>query len=719
MAQYYKPIFIIAFILALPKFSYADEGMYPLSEIRQLNLKSKGLKISPEDIYNPNGVGIIDAIVNVGGCTGSFISSEGLIITNHHCAFGSVQAISSEKNDYVTDGFIAKNKSEELQAKGLTVRITESYRDVSSEILSVVNDTMDFASRSKAVEKKMKEIVAETEKKNEGKRAEVSEMFSGKNYMLFIYTYLKDVRLVYVPPRSIGEFGGEEDNWIWPRHTGDFSFLRAYVAPDGSPGEYSEKNVPYHPRKYLVVNRQGVEESDNVFILGYPGRTFRHRTSHYLSFEEDIRLKFVAELYQWEIETMENLGKDNREIAIKHDARIKSLANVEKNYRGKLKGLKRLRLVEKKKNEEEQLQQFINSDEQRKRLYGTLLRDIGKIYDEIRANADKELLLDYLRLSSTLLNTAYTLYEASIELQKTDIERESQFMERNLKRTTESLILNVQNYYSETDKIFLKEFITNAAKLPVDVRISAIDRIVNNGNTKEAIEHFIERAFQKTKLDDGKFVITAFSDTTIRSELMNEPLYVFAMDLYPTFKELKETRQRREGALNKLFAQLVDVKKEFLQTDFIPDANSTLRLTFGKIKGYTPADALYTSPITTMKGIVEKNSSGEEWYSAPQKLLDLYSEKNFGTYKHKKLDDVPVALLYNLDTSGGNSGSPLMNERGELVGVNFDRTFDATINDYAWSESYSRSIAVDIRYVLWVLDKFAGMNSLLSEINVK
>jgi hypothetical protein len=717
MSKQYPLLFFL--LLSFSSVVYADEGMYPLSEIQKLNLKSKGLKISPDDIYNPQGVGFIDAIVNVGGCTGSFISAEGLIITNHHCAFGAVQAISTEKNDYVTNGFRANNKSEEMQAKGLTVRITESYRDVSSEVLSVVNDTMDYGSRSKAIEKKMKEIVAETEKKNSGKRAEVSEMFSGKNYMLFVYTYLKDVRLVYVPPRSIGEFGGEEDNWVWPRHTGDFSFLRAYVAPDGSSEEFSEKNIPYRPRKYLVVNPTGVEENDNVFMLGYPGRTFRHRTSHYLSYEEVIRLNFVAELYQWEIETMENLGKGRREIAIKHDARIKSLANVEKNYRGKLKGLKRLQLVKKKKYEEENLQRFIDADEQRKRLYGTVLQDIGKIYDEMRVNADKELLLDYFRQSSTMLNTAYTLYEASIELQKPDIERESQFMERNLKRTIESLVLNVKNYYSETDKIFFSEFLTNATKLPTGFRIPAIEKITSERNTTDAIRNFIERAFQQTKLADEKFVMSAFSDTATRAELMNEPLYGFSIDLYPTYRELKETRQRREGALNKLFAQLVDVKKEFLQTDFIPDANSTLRLTFGKIKGYTPADALYTSPITTMKGIVEKNSGGEEWYDVPQKLLDLHSEKKFGTYTHKKLDDVPVALLYNLDTSGGNSGSPLMNERGELVGVNFDRTFDATINDYAWSESYSRSIAVDIRYVLWVLDKYAGMDNLLNEMHIK
>ncbi|MBS4029193.1 MAG: S46 family peptidase [Ignavibacteriales bacterium] len=711
-------ITIILFVIIFTNISFTDEGMYPLSEIHKLNLREKGLKISSKDIYNSNGVGIIDAIVNVGGCTGSFISSEGLIITNHHCAFGAVQSITTKENDYVTDGFFSKNRDEERQAKGLTIRITEYYRDVSKEVLSVVSDTMEFISRSKAIEKKMKEIVLETEKNNSGKRAEVSEMFPGKSYMLFIYTFLKDVRLVYVPPRSIGEFGGEEDNWVWPRHTGDFSFLRAYVAPDGSPAEYSVNNIPYHPRKFLKINPNGVEENDAVFILGYPGRTFRHRTSHYLSYEEDIRLRYIQELYAWEISVMENLGKDNREVAIKHDARIKSLANVEKNFRGKLQGMKRLHLADKKKKEEEELQRFIESDAKRVQLYGTVLSKIDDVYKEMRANAQKELLLDNFRQSSTLLNTAYTLYEASIEMRKPDIERESQFMERNIIRTKESVMLTLKNYFEETDKIFLKKFLLDALSLPFHLRISAVDEVLQGDSSEKAIDAFIQNAFQHSQLHDEKIVQEAFAKYSDDLEKMNDAFISFAKKLYPTYRELKEVRQRRDGELNKLFALLVDVKKEFQKKEFIPDANSTLRLTFGTIKGYSPADALYTSPITTVNGIVQKNNSGRENYSVPEKILDLYSAKDFGRYKTQKLNDVPVALLYNLDTSGGNSGSPLMNERGELIGVNFDRTFDATINDYAWSELYSRSIAVDIRYVLWILEKFAGAEDLLKEMNV-
>ena len=714
----YYSILIILFTYLFGNIpSFADEGMYPLSEIHKLNLKAKGLKVSPKDIYNPGHVGLIDAIVNIGGCTGSFISPDGLIITNHHCAFGAVQQISTKENDYITNGFLAKNREEEIPAKGFSVRIVDSYKDVSKEILGAVNDTMDLVARTKAIDKKIKEIIVEIEKQNPGKRAEVSEMFTGRSYMLFIYTFLKDVRAVYIPPRAIGEFGGEDDNWVWPRHTGDFSFIRAYAAPDGSPAEYSPDNIPYHPKKYLKVNPNGVNENDPVFILGYPGRTYRHRSSYYLSYEEKMRMPYVADLFEWEIMTMENTGKSDRAIAIKLDGKIKGLANTMKNYRGKLQGMNRLYLVDKKQEEEKALQSFIEAIPKRKQLYGTVLEELGKIYDELSLRANYELTLDYLLQSSSMLNFGYTVYEAARELKKPDIERIGSYMDRNFTRTKESLQMSEENYYGPIDKIFLREMLMRASRLPQDKRIPAIDSIIRGGDVETAVNQFIESAYKSSKLNDKKFLMDALTRSPEEIDQMNDPFIEFAKALYPSYQQLRETRQRREGALSKLSALYVDVKEQFQKKDFIPDANSTLRLTFGKIEGYSPADALYASPITTVRGIIEKTRS-EEPYNTPQKLIDLYKAKNFGRYMHKKLKDVPVALLYNLDTTGGNSGSPLLNAKGEIVGVNFDRAYGATINDYAWSEDYSRSIAVDIRYVLWVTEKFAGAEHLLKEMGV-
>ncbi|UCC40784.1 MAG: S46 family peptidase [Candidatus Aminicenantes bacterium] len=693
-----------------------EEGMWPISEIHKLDLQSKGLEIDLKEIYNPEGLSLIYAVVNV-GATGSFVSPDGLILTNHHVAYGSVQAASTKEKDYIKHGFLARDRSEEIPAKGRTARITESYRDVSKEVLSVVKKRMSFVERTKAIEKKMKEIVKKTEQKNPGKRAEVAEMFPGKTYVLFIFTFLRDLRLVYVPPRSIGEFGGDVDNWMWPRHTGDFSFMRAYVAPDGSPAEYSPKNVPFHPKKYLKIASGGANEEDFVFMLGYPGRTYRHRTSHYLAFEEEIRMPFVVDWYGWQISVMQKMGEKDRGVALKHLSRIKGLSNTMKNYQGKLTGLKRLQLTAKRQEEEKALREFIGKDKERKAKYGDILERVGKIYEQIREQAEYELVLDYIRRSVNMIYFGYTVYEAAVELQKDDLERESAYMERNFPQTKRRLELTLRNYYEPTDKMIMKEILMRAANLPQKHRIPAVDDIVKGGKPEEAIDGFIEKAYAETELDELGVLIDSMTKSSQKLKEMNDPFLKLAKALYPTYQKLKETQEARKGALDELYALLIDVKKQFLKKDFIPDANRTLRLTFGRIRGYDPADAVYYNPITTLDGVIEK-TTGVEPFDTPQKIFDLYKAKDFGRFMHPELKSVPVCILYNMDTTGGNSGSPVLNGRGELVGINFDRAWEATINDYAWSEKYSRSIAVDIRYVLWVTQKYGGVDFLLKEMNV-
>jgi hypothetical protein len=704
-------------LAALPGPAASDEGMYPISELKKLDLRAKGLEIDPEDIFAPDRPSLIFAIVSV-GATGSFVSADGLFVTNHHVAFGAVQAASTTQHDYLTNGFLARARAEEIQAKGMTARITESFRDVSKDVLSAVAPGLSLSDRTKAIEKRMKEIVAEAEKKNPGKRAEVSEMFIGKTYVLFIYTYLKDIRIVYVPPRSIGEFGGEIDNWMWPRHTGDFSFLRAYVAPDGSPADFGPKNVPFKPKRFLKVNPAGVKEGDFMFLLGYPGRTFRHYTASYLAFEENLRMPYVADWYGWQIGLMEKMGEKDPAVALALASRIKGLANTMKNYQGKLKGMKKIGIVEAKTAEEKGLQTFIENDAKRRAAYGDVLAGIDKVYADNRVRAEAEMVLEYLRSSVNLFNFAWTAVEASTELKKPDLERDAAYMDRNWAQTKQRLQLAQRNYHESTDKAIFRELLLRALRLKGTFRIKAVDDLFKGDASEKAVDAYIAKAYAASKLANDQILADLLKKTPDELRAAKDPFVDLAAALYPAFQDLKEMQKSRKGALDTLFARLSDVKEAYLGKAFIPDANSTLRLTYGRIKGYAPADAVYYKPFTTLAGVLEK-TTGQPPFNTPSKIFDLTKAKDFGRFAHPDLKDVPVCMLYDADTTGGNSGSPVLNAKGELVGVNFDRTYDATINDYAWNENYSRSIAVDIRYVLWVTQKFGGANFLLEEMGIK
>jgi hypothetical protein len=708
--------FLVVFFLVLTQLYFADEGMWPISEINKLSLKTKGLEISPEEIFSPSDVSLIYAVVQV-GATGSFVSPDGLIITNHHVAYRPVQAASTKEFDYIKHGFLAKDRSEEILAKGMTARITESFQDVSEEVLSAVEEGMDRAERTKAVDKRKKEIVAKAEKENPGKRAEVSEMFSGKSYVLFIYTYLKDIRLVYVPPRSIGEFGGDVDNWMWPRHTGDFSFLRAYVAPDGSPADHSSENIPFRPKRYFQVNPDGVNEGDFVFMLGYPGRTYRHQTSHFWAYDEEVRMPYVVDWYGWQIALMERMSEGDRGVALKHLSRKKGLSNTMKNYQGKLKGMQRLGLVANKRKEEKALQEYILADESRAAKYGDVIRQMKDLAQDMRERVEYEMILSYLGRSSILTSCGCTVYEASVERPKPDLERESAYMDRNFSRTKQRLIMSLKNYYEPTEIAILKEMLKRAASLPEEFQIPAVAAIIKDKDPEKAIEAFIVDACSRTKLNDESVVEKAFTFQTEELMNMKDPFIQFAADLYPTYLLQREEDKARKGLYDQLYAQLLEVKQEFLQKDFIPDANGTLRLTFGRIRGYEPMDAVRYRPVTTLDGVIEK-STGEEPFDTPEKIFELYKAKDFGPFAHPDSKSVPVCILYDMDTTGGNSGSPVLDARGHLVGVNFDRAWEATINDYAWSSHYSRSIGVDIRYVLWVTQKFGGVDYLLEEMGI-
>jgi hypothetical protein len=710
----YKIIFLsaaisFAFIPPMP-----DEGMYPLPMIRQLNLNEAGLKISVDEIYNPEKPSLIDALVRVDGCTGSFVSEEGLILTNHHCSFSAVQKVSTTEQNYLETGFKAGSKEEEIPAD-LTCRITVGYEDVSGKVLAAADKETGFAERAEAITKIRKELAEQAEETDPSIKAEVAEMFAGESYILFKYKIINDVRLVYIPPRTIGEFGGETDNWIWPRHTGDFAFLRAYVAPDGSSAKYSEDNVPYKPKRFLQVSASGASENDFVFLLGYPGRTFKHQPSYFLEYQNEILLPYISRLFDFIIKRYEDEAETDEEFALSSASFVKSMANVTKNFKGKKQGIKRLNLIGQRKNEENRLQEFVNSNKELQENYGNILNDIGEVYADKMDSGRRALFFSQLSSRVYLYRLAESYVHFHEDIRKPDSERRTRFQEKNLPNLQADLRNLYANMNVEVDRDVFYKMLQDAANTPELAALEPIAAFMEAMAPEDQIKRFVYNSYETSVvMDSGKF-ISLFNkeiDEEVNDAFINFVKYIEEAEEIETARE-----KEREGKLNLLLPQYMNLKREWQQKTFIPDANGTLRLTYGYVRGYSPSDAVYYSPFTTRSGVLEK-AAPEGDYQLEQHIIGSFLEKDNTRFMKPELKDVPVALIYNTDTSGGNSGSPILNADGEVVGVNFDRVFEATINDFTWSEEYSRSIGVDIRYILWVTEKIGGAGYLLTEMGI-
>ena len=709
-------LFLTLNLSAVHKYD-AEEGMYPLSEIHKLDLQKAGLQIGIDEIYNPNGVSLIDALVKINGCTGSFVSDQGLMITNHHCAFKAISNASTPEQNYLEDGFLAREFETEIPAEGYVVRITESYEDVTDQILKSVEAIKDLAERNKAISKKMREIAKAADDEANSIIAEVSEMFAGESYILFKYRTIKDVRLVYAPPRSIGEFGGEADNWIWPRHTGDFTFMRAYVAPDGSAAEYSEENVPFTPKKFLKVNPNGVDEGDFVFIFGYPGRTFRHNPSQFLQYQENFNLPYIEQLYSYMIDIYESISDEDEALQLKYSSTIKSLANTMKNYRGKMLGLRRLNLVDKKIAEEVELAEFINSREDLKDQYGTLFKDIENVYNKRFDIAEADLWFGRFFRFSDLVSLADFITEYSEQMELIDADRKSAFKEDKIEETLDRMKKKYDDMNLDFEDEFIYKMIYDTEMFSETSEIKALKSRTSSGDVENEISKYVEYLLS-TEIANKEFFNNALKLSFDEIKDLDDPLIDLVIALKKQKQEIEKIDDQIEGTLQVLMPKLAEIKKLKDKTTFTPDANRTLRLTYGYIKGYEPADGVFYKPITSLSGVIEKSFLGGD-YVIPDKLSVAFDQKNFGRFYDSKIGGVPVAILYNTDTTGGNSGSPILNSKGELIGVNFDRAYEATINDFAWDDDYSRSIGVDIRYVLWVAKTIGEADNVLKELGVE
>jgi hypothetical protein len=611
------------------------------------------------------------------------------------------------------EGFLAKTRGEERLAQGLLCKITASYEDVSVKVLAGTESIADPNERLQRIATNIKNITTVENKANIDLQCEISEMFTGRTYVLFRYKLLKDVRLVYVPARSIGEYGGELDNWVWPRHSGDFAFLRAYVAPDGSAAEYSEKNIPYKPAKFLKVNPKGVKENDFVFVLGYPGRTYRHQPAKFFEYHDAFYLKYISEMYDWQINKMEEMSKGNDSLEIRYAGRMKSLANTTKNFKGKLQGFRRAGLTKQKAEDEKQLEQFIAADPTLRNKYSEVIPRINTIYGEIIANAPRNLWYDFVYSTVPALQFAATIdnYADAYNELKTDSAKDA-FILKQKPRIEQMLSRYLSSYDKPLEHAALINMLEQAQGLDAQNRIQTIDAMMDK---KINFIKFTDELFTKSIFCSPEKVKALYEKDVKKLFAIKDPMKTFASSLNQEMNPEDEKDRKRESELNLLMAKYVDAKSIWKQKQFIPDANGTLRFTYGSVKGYTPNDGEYNKPFTTLTGVIEKESAEFELLAV---IKELHKTRDYGSFMHPDLNDLPVNILYNLDTTGGNSGSPVMNAYGDLIGVNFDRAYTATINDYAWNETYSRSVAVDIRYVLWVLQKVAKADNLLKEMNV-
>lgn len=714
---------LFIFVSLLPVSVLGDEGMFLPDTLSQLPLKKlqqRGLKIPITDIYNPNGPSIKDAVVIVDGGTGEFLSPEGLMLTNHHVAFDALVAASDSAKDYATNGYLAHNRSEELPAKGYTVQITQNLKDVTTDVLNGVTDAMSPQDRAAAIQNRTRALVAANAKPAEGITANVLPLNEGLSYYLFTYLMLRDVRIVYAPPKNIGFFGGDPDNFEWPRHDGDFTFMRAYVGQNGKPAEYAANNVPYKPKKFLSISMGGVKENDFVMVMGYPGSTRRYRESYSVAYNQDVAIPFQIDVFNKQIEELQNAGKNNRELQIKLQSRIFEIANTLKDFEGSVVAMHRGGIVDQKRAEEAAFTRWLSGNPERQKKYGEVLPSLQKAYDELTRTAQRDLLVQQMAGLSDVFQVLSLVNRVAAEKEKPQADRNSTLIMTALRaRGALPEIFADRNAASES--ALLAFFLRKAAELPAGQKLDTAEKRFGNlqGEARVHAEEDFARSFTESKnFATAESVNGLFERTPAQLKELNDPLIGFAGEVGDLAAQIG-TRQR---AFNATVARwrplLVQGMSEMHASKPYPDANRTLRFTFGDVKGYVPHDAAIYQPFTNLSGVIEKDT-GREPFDVPAKLKQLYRARDFGPYATPDGQNVPVNFLSTTDIIGGNSGSPIMNGRGEQVGIIFDGNYEGLGNDFFYNDAKGRAISVDIRYVLFIADKFGGAGYILKELDIR
>jgi len=706
----------------------AEQGMWMPQQIPELaaRLQAMGFKGDPKAFADLTGQPM-GAIVSLGGCTASFVSPDGLIVTNHHCVTGGLQFNSTPQRNLLTEGFLAKSREEELSnGPGSRVYVTTAVTDVTNAIAGNIDPKATDRQRNDSIERRIKERIAACEK--EGMRCSVASFFEGLKYFEIAQLEIKDVRLVYAPAEGIGVFGGETDNWRWPRHTGDWSFLRAYVSKDGKPAPFAMENVPYKPRHWLTVSSAGIRPGELVFVVGYPGRTQRHQT--YAEVKETTEWTFPRSirLAQEQIVILSQLTAGDKEIAIKASSRLQSLNNNLTNQRGMLEGLVRGGILAQKAAREKELSAWIAGDPARRERYGDVLPALQALHAEGLKTRERNAVLSGLASASSYLSAAQTIYRLSIQRQKKDLDREAGFQERDWGRIRESQDRLQRTIDATVDRALLRWAMGLAAALAADQRIEPLERAVGlkpgmaKPEAEKAIDAHLDRLYAGTKLSDRDFRLGLLEKSTAEIEAARDTFIALAALLEPLSESIREDGKNRAGAYARLRPRYMEAMLAKAGGLVAPDANSTLRVTYGQVKGVDARDGLFYKPQTGLAGIVEKHT-GEGDFIAPAKQLgaikELLAGKKKTPYFDAALRDVPVNFLSTVDTTGGNSGSPTLNGKGELVGLLFDGTYESVASNFLFDEVKTRSIHVDILYMLWNMAEVDGATNLLKEMGIR
>ncbi len=699
----------------------ADEGMWIPLLIEKYNIKlmqEKGFKLNADDIYSVNKACMKDAIVIFGGgCTGEVISSEGLLITNHHCGFGQIQRHSTLEHDYLTNGFWAMSQAEELPNPGLSVTFLKWMEDVTEKVLKNVTSEMGENDREKIINSNITEIVKEA---TYGTQyfASVRPFYMGNQYFLFVNEVYRDVRLVGAPPSAIGKFGGETDNWMWPRHTGDFSLFRIYADKDNKPAEYSKDNVPFKPAYHFPISLKGIKEGDFTMVFGYPGSTSEYVTSYHIDLIKNYINPKMIDIRTKKIEILEEEMNSDPLVRIQYASKKAGMANSWKRWIGENQGLEKMKTIDEKRIFEKGLVKWINEDAYREEKYGNILPGYEKLYSELK---EYNLVNSYTNEVFSgngieAVNLARRIKALADLVDRDGDPDKIMTMKINMIWMGESFF---KNYNVGVDKRMFVTLMTMYGE-NIETLWQIPEYLKINKSCKGEFSRVVNKYYDHSVFSNEssfKTFISGLKKSDI-PKLKKDPFYALAINATEFLAaNVKPELDRINGEIQSLNKSYMMAQMEFDKARvFYPDANSTLRVTYGTVKGYYPKDAVHYTYYTTLNGIMEKDNPNIYDYDVPDKLRELYKTRDFGSYTQE--GEVPVCFIANNHTTGGNSGSPVINADGQLIGVNFDRGWEGVASDLAFSPEQSRNISLDIRYALFIIDKFAGAGYLLNEMTI-